>query len=201
MSTAARPPGRPLNPAIEEQLLLVTQDLLVEVGVERLTMDAVAQRCGASKTTIYRRWSGKTALVVAAATALFTPPEVPNTGDLRTDLIACGRAYLHNGARQAEVMAAVITASRHDPELRDAIREALGDPYLDLFQQVIERAAERGQVSVDLDTATIAGVFPAVAYQRVAAQGQLVTEHDIVRVVDTVLLPSLHAATAVSGPP
>ena len=62
-------------------------------------MDAVARRFGASKATIYRRWPGKTALVVAAAAALFTPPEVPDTGDLREDLLACGRAYQCVAAR------------------------------------------------------------------------------------------------------
>ena len=191
MTTAARSPGRPANPAIDEQLLRATQDLLVEVGVERLTMDSVAQRCGAGKATIYRRWPNKTALVVAAATTLFTPPEVPDTGDLRTDLLACGQAYLQSGTRQAQVMAAVITASRHDPELRDASRETLGDPYRDLFRHVIEQAISRGALRADLDVATVAGVFPAFAYQRVAAEGELVTQDDIVRLVDVVLLPCL----------
>ena len=67
-------------------------------------MDAVARRCGASKATIYRRWPRKTALVVAAAAAL-PAPELPDTGDLREDLLACGRAYVREG-RNAQVLAA-----------------------------------------------------------------------------------------------
>ena len=34
-------------------------------------------------------------------------------------------------------------------------------------------------------------IFPAVAYQRVAARGLLVVEGDVIRVVDNVLLPAL----------
>ena len=34
------------------------------------------------------------ALVIAAVTDLFPLPEVPTTGDLREDLLACGRAYM-----------------------------------------------------------------------------------------------------------
>ena len=188
-----RPPGRPVNAAIDEQLLRATQDLLVEEGFERLTMDAVARRCGASKATIYRRWPGKTTLVVAAAAALFTPPEVPDTGDLREDLLACGRAYVHREGRTAQVLAAVLTASQYDGDLRDASLDALGAPYAGLFEQVLARAVDRGWAPAAADIATLAEVFPAVAYQRVAARGLLLVEEDVVRVVDGVLLPALRS--------
>jgi AcrR family transcriptional regulator len=196
-----RSPGRPVNAAIDEQLLRVTQDLLVEMGAERLTMDAVARRSGASKATIYRRWPGKTALVVAAAAALFRVPDVPDTGDLREDLLACGRTYVHEDGRAAQVLAAVLTASRYDLELRDASKDALGVPYRGLFEQVLSRAVDRGLVAADSDVTTIAEVFPAIAYQRVAARGLLIVEGDVVRVVDGVLLPALTAAGPSIGPP
>lgn len=191
MSSPARAPGRPLDPAIDEQLLRTTQDLLVEEGFERLTMDAVARRCGASKATIYRRWPSKTALVVAAAAALFQAPEVPDTGELRQDLLACGQAYVEREGRNAQVLASVLSAARHDPVLRDAARSALGAPYGGLFEQVLSRAVERGLVRPDADVTTLAQVFPAIAYQQVAAQGRLVDEGDVRRVVDGVLLPAL----------
>ncbi len=161
------------------------------MGAERLSMDAVARRSGASKATIYRRWPGKTALIVAAAAALFVPPAVPDTGDLRGDLIACGQAYLQRDVRAAQVLAAVLTASRHDPELRDASKEKLGAPYSGLFEQVLMRALQRGLVTADADIATLAEVFPAIAYQRVAAQGLSLVDDDVARVVDGVLLPAL----------
>ncbi|HEY0815520.1 MAG TPA: TetR/AcrR family transcriptional regulator [Pseudonocardia sp.] len=190
MAAQPRAPGRPVNPAIDAHLLAATQDLLIEEGFERLTMDAVARRCGASKATIYRRWPSKTALVVAATSALFVAPEVPDTGDLREDLLACGRSYVREG-RHAQVLAAVLTASRHDPVLRDAAREAVGAPFGGIFEQVLTRALERGWVPEETDVDTLAEVFPAVAYQRVAARGQQLVEDDVVRVVDGVLMPAL----------
>jgi AcrR family transcriptional regulator len=180
-----------VNPAIDEQLLRATQDLLIEEGFERLTMDAVAKRCGASKATIYRRWPSKTALVVAATAVLLHPPELPDTGDLREDLLACGRLYLQREGRDSQVLASVISASRHDPVLRDASRQALGAPYEGLFERVLSRAVERGWIRQGMDVATLAQVFPAIAYQQVAAQGRLVGEDDVLRVVDGVLLPAL----------
>jgi AcrR family transcriptional regulator len=191
MSSLPRAPGRPMNAAIDEGLLRAAQDLLIEEGFERLTMDAVARRCGASKATIYRRWPSKTALVVAAAAALLTAPEVPDTGDLREDLLACGRAYVQGDGRGAKVLASVLAASRHDTVLRDASREALGAPYSSLFEQVLVRAVERGSIPRAVDIAILAEIFPAVAYHRTAALGLLVAEEDVIRVVDGVLLPAL----------
>lgn len=194
VQSTVRAPGRPLNAALDQQLLRATQDLLIEEGFERLTMDAVANRCGASKATIYRRWPGKVALVVAAAAALFQAPQVPETGDLREDLLTCGRAYRQSEGRNAQVLASVLTASRHDPGLREAAQKALGAPYASLFEQVLARAVQRGDVRQDLDVETVAQVFPSIAYHQVAAHGRLVTEDDVLRIVDGVLLPAVRHA-------
>ncbi|WP_198663394.1 TetR/AcrR family transcriptional regulator [Jiangella endophytica] len=50
----------------EDAVLRATLELLAEIGYGSLTMDAVAARAKASKATIYRRWSGKAELVIAA---------------------------------------------------------------------------------------------------------------------------------------
>lgn len=191
MNSRPRSPGRPTDAGIDEQLLRATQDLLIEEGFERLTMDAVAKRCGASKATIYRRWPGKTPLVVAAAAALFRAPEIPDTGSLREDLLACGRAYLQEDSRNDQVLASVLTASRHNQSLRDAAQESIAAPYSGLFQQVLTRAITRGLIPQTVDIDTLAEIFPSVAYHRTAALGLLVVEADVLRVVDNVLLPAL----------
>ena len=191
MSSSPRLPGRPVDAGIGEDLLRATQDLLIEEGFERFTMDAVAKRCGASKATLYRRWPSKTALAVAAAAALFKAPELPDTGSLREDLLACGRAYLQEDSRNDQVLASVLTASRHNPILRDAAQTAIAAPYSELFQRVITRAVTRGLVPQTIDIDTLSEIFPAIAYHRTAALGLVVLEADVLRVVNSVLLPAL----------
>lgn len=194
MTIPSRSPGRPLDASVQAALLRATQDLLIEEGFERLTVDAVAKRCGASKATIYRRWPSKLALVIAAAMDLFPVPEVPDTGDLREDLLACGRAYLKEDGRSQRVLASLHTAARHDLALRTAAREALGSPVDRLFGEVLTRAVTAGVISGDLDVSTIAEVFPGIAFHYAAALGLPVDETLILRVVDHVLLPSLRRA-------
>lgn len=194
MTTPPRPAGRPLDANVQAALLRATQDLLIEEGYERLTVDAVARRCGASKATIYRRWPSKLALVIAAATDLFPVPEVPDTGDLREDLLACGRAYLKEDGRSQRVLASLHTAARHDPALRAAAREALGSPADRLFGEVLTRAAAAGLISDDVDIGIVAEVFPGIAFHYAAALGLPIDEALILRVVDHVLLPALRRA-------
>src|ERR1700760_4550480 len=59
--------GRPRDPRIDAAILRATTDLLVEIGYSNLTMAAVAERAGTTKTALYRRWSSKAELVHEAA--------------------------------------------------------------------------------------------------------------------------------------
>src|SRR6202041_4171288 len=74
----------------EQAILSAVIALLGEAGYEAMTMDAVAARAHASKTTIYRRWPGKPELV-RAAVASYVAGRVAvsaDTGSLRGDLMA-----------------------------------------------------------------------------------------------------------------
>src|ERR1700755_2849569 len=66
MSTAveARGPGRPRCEGTKQAILRAAYDLLEEGGIAAFTIEAVAQRSGAAKTTIYRWWPNKGALAI-----------------------------------------------------------------------------------------------------------------------------------------
>lgn len=187
----ARAVGRPRDSNVDTALLCATQDLLLEQGFDRFSIDAVAARAGVSKATIYRRWPGKTALVVAAVADLSQAPPVPDTGDLREDLLACARTYIQHGRTQ-QILAGLMTAMVHEPELRSAAHDAIGGPFAALFQHVIVRAVQRGDASAAVDITSISEVFPAFAFHQATALGQPVDDELVIRVVDRLLLPLLH---------
>ncbi len=187
---AARRPGRPRDATVEARVLGATQELLVEVGFDRLTIDAVAERCGMSRATIYRRWNDKAALVVAAASQLFTSPPVPDTGDLRTDLLECGRAFVHSGERSQRVLVALLAAIPNHPQLRASAIDPLAAPYVALFRVVLHRAETHGQLRNGADIDLLASTFSALAFERVAGYGLAVDEAFVVRVVDGLLMPA-----------
>lgn len=70
---------------------------------------------------------------------------------------------------------------------------------LGLAASSLARALENGTVQEGADLEILAQVFPALAYQKVAALGQVVGEDDV-QAVDGVLLPALgHARRAPVG--
>ncbi|MFP5248059.1 MAG: TetR/AcrR family transcriptional regulator, partial [Thermoanaerobaculia bacterium] len=66
--------GRPRREGADEEILSLTLAMLREHGYRELNVDVVSERTGIAKTTIYRRWPSKGALV-AAAIAPIAPPK------------------------------------------------------------------------------------------------------------------------------
>lgn len=101
-----RPSGRRLDPAREEAILRAAIEALTESGFDRLTMDDIAARARAGKSTLYRRWPSKTELVLDAIQALnwqptatpgaaaLPPGPSPGPGSLRADIEAVLRAVV-----------------------------------------------------------------------------------------------------------
>ncbi len=115
----------------EDEILEATLELLLDVGYDRLTMDAVARRARASKATLYRRWADKPSLVVDAMVRAKHAPHVDShdTGSLRGDLVTtfCGAHGM--GRNEATgMLGSVITALSSDPEFARRFREAFIAP-------------------------------------------------------------------------
>lgn len=58
--------GRPRPPTTDRSILDATIALLVEGGLGAATVDAIAARSACAKTTIYRRWASRDALILDA---------------------------------------------------------------------------------------------------------------------------------------
>ena len=131
----------------EREILDAALEVLAEVGYDRLTMDAVAQRAKASKATLYRRWNSKATLVVDALATQKTTPPVPDSGDLRTDLLIafCGMGGLTDHDT-TQTFGAVMTALSTDPEFAAEFRARVLQPKAQVSRTVFQRAADRGEV-------------------------------------------------------
>lgn len=66
MTDMKRGRGRPRRPGADEEILSVARELLRDRGYREFTVDAISERTGIAKTTVYRRFPSKGALVAAA---------------------------------------------------------------------------------------------------------------------------------------
>src|SRR5271169_179483 len=89
-STVDKPPaaGRPRDPRIDASILRAAAELLVEIGYSNVTMAAVAERAGTTKTALYRRWSSKAELVHEAAFPATPTALVAGSSSLADDVRA-----------------------------------------------------------------------------------------------------------------
>lgn len=163
-------------------------DLLMEVGYDAMTMDALARRAHVSKATIYRRWPGKASLVVDALqhdTRHSVADE--DHGSLREDLLAMVSSMAGDEDRAALLVTAVAHAARRDPELAACVRARLVSPSHAAHEQVLERAIARGELSEAARTQPLLmDVLPSLLIVRLIF-GLPIDPDTCVDLVDTVL--------------
>jgi AcrR family transcriptional regulator len=156
LDAPSRPPGRPREARPRRAAIEATLDLIAERGFRGLTTDAVAERAGISKATMYRRWRSKEDLVVdAVASLVVSEIAVPDTGSLRGDV----RALL----RDAVKLYADERPGKLIPDLVAERRAALST--------VIDRARARGEVRPDVDTELCLDLLGGVVYYRFLITG------------------------------
>ncbi len=186
----------------EGEILAATLEVLVDVGYDRLTMDAVAARAKASKATLYRRWSTKLRLVMDALHTTKEPPTEIDTGSLRGDLeqLFCGMGGVVDKQAVA-VFGSVITAVARDQDFAETYRREFIGPRLAVSRQIWERARARGELRDNLDLALLEPALAGIVLHRVFVMGEQPSEDLVTRVIDQIILPAATRAgsAATSG--
>lgn len=184
-----RRPGRPRDARAEQAILDAAFDLIEEVGFSGLTVDAVAARAGVGKATIYRRWTSKEALVVAAAKgSKGGPGEAVDTGDLRADLIAAWRRTADHlrHERHGRVMPALVAEAATNPELAKLLHELSVERRANI-RRLVESAMARGDLSSEVDADLAVEMFVAPLFYRRLVSGAPLNIADAEPVVDYLL--------------
>jgi AcrR family transcriptional regulator len=153
--------GRPRSEAVSQAILDATLDLVAEEqSIGSVSMEAVAARSGASKATIYRRWSSKEELVAAAVDSIKAPPELdlPHTS-VRDDLIRLGSSARTSLPQREQVVLRCVTFEAiRNPELRKQ-----QDRYMarrrESGRAIFRHWVEQGVLRADLDVPLAAAMF------------------------------------------
>ena len=127
-------------------------ELLLEVGYERLTMDAVAARARTSKMTLYRQWDGKPGLVTAALRhAHVARVDRPVYGSLDEAFEAMSARKGKSSESATGLGFMLLHAASNDPKLAAILREDLINPAVESLRAIFEDAADRGEIVRDSD--------------------------------------------------
>jgi AcrR family transcriptional regulator len=170
--------GRPRTEGADEAILTATLELAGEVGFGGMSMDVVAERAGVSKATIYRRWSSKEALVLAALRSAIGPLDDVDLGSVRADL----EAYLGdlsermNSGKMSDLLPHLIEVSVGDPQVRCSLDDYVAFRRRPLID-ILERGVARGELRADAEvTVLVDALIGPIIYRKLLTRAELSTE-------------------------
>ncbi len=184
--------GRPRSQEADRAIVEATMQLLMEEGFSSLTIESIASRAGVGKTTIYRRWPGKTELVIAAMSNFMRLDEVPDTGSLRGDLNAFHAHHGHGFSLRllagagSTLIGTVLSEKERNPELIETFRSLVTNRRREQFKAVVDRAKARGEMREDVDPDYVASVIFGSLVARTIA-GMPISDDVIEQTIDNLL--------------
>lgn len=185
----------PWQPASDDprstEIRAVILDLVARKGYDSVSIDDIAAEAGAGKSTLYRRWPSKPAMIADAVRWNTKQLEDPgDTGTLRGDLLALLDVVARELTRDADLVVTLVAAGRRDGELMRAVAEQMREPGQAVGRLPIERAIARGELPDSADRALVAEVAMPMLLHRLLWQ-EAVDDEFVGYVVDNVLLPVL----------
>ncbi|GLP77887.1 TetR family transcriptional regulator [Mycobacterium antarcticum] len=128
-------------------------DLLLERGVAAVTIEAVVQRSGVARSTIYRHWPTRGDVVAAAFTHLMPPShEPPERGDVRQRLraVVLPKAEEMSSHQYVALLPSLLNEAARDPELRKVHAQFVNLQQAPL-SRVLTEAIDAGELPENLD--------------------------------------------------
>lgn len=167
--TAGSAPRRP-DPRIARSRAAVLRacvDLLVERGAAGATIEAVAERAGVAKTTVYRQWPDQAALVRDAFAATLTPYEPPDTGSLRGDLVELvrGLARALAAGPASRLMLGLLDGAERSAALAD-VHRLEGEARHAAALEVVRRGIRGGELPAGTDPRLVLDLVAGPVFHR-----------------------------------
>jgi AcrR family transcriptional regulator len=202
----AEPPrrGRPRSEKARVAILEAAAELLLAQGLSAVSMDAVAERAGVSKATIYRWWPTKETLALDALYNEWAAvqPAARDTGSLRGDLLSLLRPWVRLAASRpyGRVIAALVTEAQTDPAFAAEYRARFVEPRRDQARAVFRRAIERGEIPADIKIEVALDLLYGPIYHRLLHGHAPLNDRFVRDIVDTALGGIMRAPAPAAGP-
>ncbi|MFO0682213.1 MAG: TetR/AcrR family transcriptional regulator [Sandaracinus sp.] len=158
-----RPRGRPRSASVDEALAKAALEEFRANGFHRMSMDAIAERAGVSKVSLYRRWGSKLEVVGEVMRRMSDTAPPADHGDFVSDVRALLRASMGTPEARsaARMLMRTVGELADDPALLEVYRTHLFAPRMAQMRALVERAKARSELreglSVEVASALIAG--------------------------------------------
>lgn len=186
---AAPARGRPRSAKARQAILDAAHALVDQGGYAAATIDAIAARSGVAKTTIYRWWPNRAALVVdllmGMAAEAVPPPEGPDPMEaVRTEMRGISGASDHLMGR---LLTALVGEAQCDLEIRTALLDRLFHPRTDATAKMVRRAQASGRVRKDVPAHVAVDLLVGPLFYRMLVRHRPLSDAFVAQVFRTVM--------------
>ena len=183
--------GRPRSEKARTAILDAATELLLEQGLETVSMDEVAERAGVSKATIYRWWPSKQTLALDALYHEWDTarPEPPDTGSLRADLLALLRPWIRRVRARpyGRVVAELVAEAQTDPEFASIYHARFVAPRREPARALLATRDRSRRAPPDIDVELALDLVYGPLYHRLLHGHAPLNDRFVRDVVDAVL--------------
>ncbi|HSV50781.1 MAG TPA: TetR/AcrR family transcriptional regulator [Burkholderiaceae bacterium] len=145
--------GRPRNQQTHDAILDAARALLREDGYARFSIERVAANAGASKTSIYRRWPTKGALLIELYMEGIPEVIAEDARSLRQEL----KRYLLATVQRLEdtvwrsILRSLVAEAQYDPDTASLLRERVVAPRRESGLKLLRSAERSGEIPKGID--------------------------------------------------
>ncbi|MFD7665932.1 TetR/AcrR family transcriptional regulator [Streptomyces sp. NPDC059788] len=182
-----RPRSAAADTAIVEAVLSMIED---GVSIGEMSMERIAREAGVGKATVYRRWPGKSALMLDVMRSLDTDIPPPAGASVRDDLVGIIEFLRIRGLakRNSALLRTVVTHVKAQPALWREYHETVLQARREVLLSVLRRGMARGEIRTDRDIDLLADLFVGPVLSRaVLHEWADLPEGLAEEIVDTVL--------------
>ena len=190
------PRGRPRDRHADAKILKATMCLLEQHGFRAVTLEGIAEEAGVARTTVYRRWPNKAAVVMDAFLTHVAPriafPEHPVAVErLRLQMQLLARAFRQEPGL---LIRALIAEAQFDEELRAAVHDGWIAKRRASAKAIIEDAILAGELPNDANADALLDALYGGLYYWLLIDHEVLTEAYVDSLFATVLGPLTHTA-------
>ena len=185
--------GRPRSESSRKSILDSTRRLLTHTTVQKLSIEAIAKKAGVGKTTIYRWWPNKSAVIMEA---IFSQPAFNNVLPTPRNGVQGVTQQLDKlcrqmGGKNGRLVAEIVGEAQSNPEaLKIFIQTYLQDRY-DTLSSYIDGGKQTGEFDTELDTDSAIDVVLGPVFFRLISGQEL--DDDFIKDMTTMLIKALKA--------
>lgn len=148
-----RAPGRPRSEASRTAILDATRRLMTHTSVRDLSIEAIAKKAGVGKTTIYRWWSNKVAVVIEAfAEQLDMHMLIAGNESPRDNLTRqIDRLVRQLRGKNGRIIADLLAEAQSDAKILEQFNRFYMDSRRNSLSQTVQQGQHSGDFRKDLD--------------------------------------------------